>query len=190
MLLHRRDEQSADRRRLGHRGAADAAEEHAAEDGDVPQAAGDMPHESVREVHESARDAAAVHHLADEHEEGDGEEREAVGPLDDLRGKRHQRNVHHKKHHDVRDAQTEDDGNAEDGEEEENAEKEPEHGVTSPPGRTALRAACRSTSRSSGYSGPPSGTRSGGRRCRPRSLGCRARGRGWSRRRRLPIRAT
>ncbi len=54
------------------------------DDRDVAQAALDVAHQRQREVDDAARQAADVHDLAGQHEEGHGQQREAVGAVDQV----------------------------------------------------------------------------------------------------------
>jgi hypothetical protein len=78
LARHLRRQESADRRGCRHRRAADRAEQRARHHVDPGQAAGQEPGERLAEVDQPARYAAAVHDLAGEHEQRDGEQREAV----------------------------------------------------------------------------------------------------------------
>ena len=81
---HHRQEQRRERGRVGHRGARERREQAGGDDRHVAEAAAHVADEGEREVDDPLRQAADVHDLAGEDEERRGEQREAVGAVDDV----------------------------------------------------------------------------------------------------------
>ena len=70
---HFRDEHRAHRGRVRDRGAGDAAEDHAGQDVDRPEAAPEPAHEEHAEVDQARGHAAGIHEQAHEDEQGQGD---------------------------------------------------------------------------------------------------------------------
>ena len=81
---HHRNQQRTDGRRVGRRAAGDGRHQYRGEDGHVAQAAPQVAHPGQREVDDALGDAPGVHQLAGQQEEGNRQQREAVGALDHL----------------------------------------------------------------------------------------------------------
>ena len=67
--------------------AHDAGEQQDGQDGDIAQAAADMAHQGVGKIDDPLGDAAAVHQLTGEHEEGNGHHRKGIGAGKKVLGK-------------------------------------------------------------------------------------------------------
>ncbi|MPM13103.1 hypothetical protein SDC9_59458 [bioreactor metagenome] len=66
-------------RRVGHGGSGHTREDDAGDDVHLAQAPGNVPHHGAREAEDAPGDAAGVHEVAGEDEEGNGQEGEARG---------------------------------------------------------------------------------------------------------------
>jgi hypothetical protein len=71
LLFHLRDDDRPQSRDIGHRRPRDTGEEHGVDDVHLRQTAPEVADHRLREADDPGRDAAPVHQLARQHEEGD-----------------------------------------------------------------------------------------------------------------------
>ena len=81
---HHGQKQGRQRRRIGHSRAGQRRHDHGGHDGHITQTAFDVAHAGHRKVHDSARQTACVHDLAGQHEKRHSQQRETVGPFEQV----------------------------------------------------------------------------------------------------------
>ena len=143
---HARGQHRPDGRALGQRHARHAGEQHAGQHDHVGQAAPQVAHQAVGKIDQLGQHATALHEIARDDEERDGEQREGVHAPEHQRGQDGDR--HGARQHDEGQAaqpQTEGDGHAQrHGQREDDDEKDDQHAVTAPRRAAAHARRCRS----------------------------------------------